>query len=383
MRFVHTADWHLGRIFFGVHLTEDQAHVLDQVVELVKSSGAGALVVAGDVFDRSVPPPDAVDLLDDVLSRLALDIGVPVILIAGNHDSPQRLQFGARLLRSRHLHIFGGLTSDVRAVTLEDDAGPINFYGLPYAEPPVVRQCFEDEEVVDHQTAMRRCVRAVESVHSNGRRRVLIAHAFVQGGSGCESERPLSVGGAGTVDPACFDGFHYVALGHLHDPQQFAEGRVRYSGSLMRYSFTEGRQKAAKVVEIDATGKCAVEAVPLVPRRQIRCIEGTLEEILRGPQDGAGREDYLQVTLHDRGALLDPMSKIRQVYPNALHLDRPALTSAADGSGSRPDHTKMTDAELFGDFFRQVTGEPLTEAQSAAFATVIDAMRQREREAVA
>ncbi|HEY2587505.1 MAG TPA: exonuclease SbcCD subunit D [Tepidisphaeraceae bacterium] len=383
MRFVHTADWHLGRIFFGVHLTADQAHVLDQIVDLVKSSGAGALVVAGDVFDRSVPPPDAVDLLDDVLSRLALDIGVPVILIAGNHDSPQRLQFGARLLRSRHLHIFGGLTSDISAVTLEDEAGPIDFYGLPYAEPPVVRQCFEDEEVVDHHTAMRRCVRAVEAIHSNGRRRVLIAHAFVQGGSACESERPLTVGGAGTVDPACFDGFHYVALGHLHDPQQFAEGRVRYSGSLLRYSFTEGQQKAAKVVEIDGKGKCTVEVVPLVPMRQIRTITGTFEEILRGPQDGQAREDYLNVVVTDRGAILDAMTKIRQVYPNALHLERPSLTSAIDGNGSRPDHTKMTDAELFGDFFRQVAGEPLTEAQSAAFATVIDAMRQREREAVA
>lgn len=383
MRFVHTADWHLGRIFFGVHLTEDQAHVLDQIVDLVKSSGAGALIVAGDVFDRSVPPPDAVDLLDDVLSRLALDIGVPVILIAGNHDSPQRLQFGARLLRSRHLHIFGGLKSDLSAVTLEDDAGPIDFYGLPYAEPPVVRQCFEDVEVVDHHTAMRRCVRAVEAIHPNGRRRVLIAHAFVAGGSGCESERPLSVGGAGTVDPTCFDGFQYVALGHLHDPQQFAEGRVRYSGSLLRYSFTEGQQKAAKVVEIDASGKCTVEVVPLVPRRQIRTLTGTFEEILRGPQNGDGREDYLNVVVTDRGAILDAMSKIRQVYPNALHLERPSFTSALDGNGPRPDHTKMTDAELFGDFFRQVTGEPLTDEQSSAFATVIDAMRQREREAVA
>lgn len=383
MRFVHTADWHLGRIFFGVHLTEDQAHVLDQVIDLVKSSGAGALVVAGDVFDRSVPPPDAVDLLDDVLSRLALDIGVPVILIAGNHDSPQRLQFGARLLRSRHLHIFGGLTSDIAPVTLEDDAGPIDFYGLPYAEPPVVRQCFEDDEVVDHHTAMGRCLRAIQAIHSNGRRRVLIAHAFVAGGSGCESERPLTVGGAGTVDAACFDGFHYVALGHLHDPQQFADGRVRYSGSLLRYSFTEGQQKAAKVVEIDGAGRCTVEVVPLVPRRQIRTITGTFEEILRGPPDGNGRDDYLNVVVTDRGAILDAMTKIRQVYPNALHLERPGLTMALDANGPRPDHTKMTDAQLFGDFFRQVTGEPLSEAQSSAFATVIDAMRQHEREAVA
>jgi exonuclease SbcD len=383
MRFVHTADWHLGRIFFGVHLTEDQAHVLDQVIDLVKSSGAAALVVAGDVFDRAVPPPEAVDLLDDVLSRLALDVGVPVILIAGNHDSPQRLQFGSRLLRSRQLHIFGGLSNVLGMVTLEDDAGPVEFHALPYAEPPVVRECFADEEVIDHSTAMRRCIRAARSAEGGGRRRVLIAHAFVQGGSGCESERPLTVGGAGTVEASCFDGFQYVALGHLHDPQEFSDGRVRYSGSLLRYSFTEGEKKVAKVVEIDAAGRCSVEAVPLVPRRQIRCITGTLEEILRGPEDGRGRDDYLQVTLLDRGALLDSMGRIRQVYPNALHQERPFLHDAGETGATRFDHTKMTDAELFADFFRQVTGEPLDESRAAAFATVIDAMHRREREAVA
>lgn len=383
MRFVHTADWHLGRIFFGVHLTEDQAHVLEQVIDLVKSSGAAALVVAGDVFDRSVPPPDAVDLLDDVLSRLALDVGVPVILIAGNHDSPQRIQFGSRLLRSRQLHIFGGLTREIGVVTLEDDAGPVDFHALPYAEPPVVRECFEDGQVIDHHTAMRRCVRSCQAFSPNGRRRVLIAHAFVQGGSGCESERPLTVGGAGTVDTNCFEGFDYVALGHLHDPQEFADGRIRYSGSLLRYSFSEGQRKVAKVVEMDASGRCTVEAVALVPRRQFRGISGTFEEILRGPQDGQSRDDYLEVTLLDRGALLDTMTRIRQTYPNALHLVRPFLNSAADGESVRIDHVKMTDAELFSDFFRQVTGEPIGQPQAAAFANVIDAMRQREREAAA
>lgn len=383
MRFVHTADWHLGRIFFGVHLTEDQAHVLDQVIDLVKSSQASALVVAGDVFDRSVPPPDAVDLLDDVLSRLALDVGVPVILIAGNHDSPQRLQFGSRLLRSRQLHIFGGLTSEIGLVTLDDGDGPVDFYALPYAEPAVVRECFEDVAVLDHHTAMRRCVRSIESRDASNRRRVLIAHAFVQGGSGCESERPLTVGGAGTVDSSCFDGFHYVALGHLHDPQAFSDGRIRYSGSLLRYSFTEGEKKVAKVVEIDGARRCTVEAVPLTPRRQTRCISGTLEEILRGPPDGQSREDYLEVTLLDRGALLDTMTRIRQVYPNALHLARPFLHSATDAARARIDHTKMTDAELFADFFSAVTSEAIDPSQAGAFASVVDAMRQREREAVA
>lgn len=382
MRFVHTADWHLGRIFYGVHLTGDQAHVLDQVIDLVKASKAAALVVAGDVFDRAVPPPEAVDLLDDVLSRLALDVGVPVIVIAGNHDSPQRLQFGSRLLRSRQLHIFGGLTPQAGVVTLEDDAGPVDFYALPYAEPPVVRECFEDVEVIDHQTAMRRCVRAIESGCPDGRRRVLIAHAFVQGGSGCESERPLTVGGAGTVDSSCFDGFHYVALGHLHDAQHFAGGKIRYSGSLLRYSFTESAEKFAKIVEIDPVGQCSVEPAPLKPRRQIRCVSGTMEQILRGPEDGQGRDDYLEVTLLDRGALLDPMSKIQQVYPNALHLVRPALCEAATNS-ARLDHTKMTDSELFADFYRAVTDETIGDLRGEAFATVIDAMRQREREAVA
>lgn len=384
MRFIHTADWHLGRLFHGVHLTDDQAYVLDGFVEVVRDSRAGAVIIAGDLFDRAVPPPEAVELFDEVLSRLAMDVRVPVIVVAGNHDSPQRVNFGARLFRGQNVHVFGVPSRQIGAVDIADEAGPVRFYAVPYAEPPVIRQRFNDEKVVDHDSAMRCCVGAVRSAHPAGARAVLIAHGFVAGGAECpESERPLSVGGASTIDAACLQSFDYVALGHLHSPQSLCEGRVSYSGSLMKYSFAEaGHNKSISIVEMDAKGTCRVERISLRPRRDVRRLRGTLEEILESPQDGESRDDYIHVTLEDKGALLDPMGKIREVYPNVLAIERPFLSTRAEDS-QRIDHRRVGDVELFSAFFKQVSGEEITTEQSEAFANVVNAVRSAEREAVA
>src|SRR3954469_1223090 len=242
MRFIHTADWHLGRLFHGVHLTNDQHHALMQLVDLVKQERPDAVLVAGDIYDRAIPPPEAVELLDEVLCKLVIDLKIPVVLIAGNHDSPQRLNFGSRLLANRRLYVPENLPRKCESVVFGDARGPVHVYALPYSEPMIVRQCLDCEDVVDHDSAMRALVAQIKAVHSNGDRKILMAHAFVAGGSECESERPLSVGGAGTVDAANFGGFNYVALGHLHCPQRIGGGEVRYSGSLLKYSFDEVHQ---------------------------------------------------------------------------------------------------------------------------------------------
>lgn len=382
MRLIHTADWHLGRLFHGVHLTEDQAYVLDQFVDLVKDQRPDAILIAGDVYDRAVPPPEAVRLLNDTLSQIVIGLGVRVILIAGNHDSPERLDFGARLMEERGLHIAGVLGPNSTAVTLEDRHGPVKLYALPYAEPAIVRHRIENPAIVTHNEAMTALTQRVRAAHSQGLRSIIMAHAFVMGGEESESERPLSVGGTGAVDVACFDGFDYVALGHLHRPQRAGSNRVRYSGSLLKYSFSEANHaKSVQVVEMDESGTCRAESIGLTPRRDIRRIEGLLSDLLEGPGPGESHEDYVMVTLLDEGAILDPMGKIREVYPNALHIERAFLASAETAPGQRVDHKRMSEADLFAQFFEQVEEQPITEAQAAEFASVVDAMRQAEREA--
>lgn len=383
MRFIHTADWHLGRLFHGLHLTDDQAFVLDQLIDLVRDAKPDAVIIAGDIYDRAVPPPEAVDLLDQVLSRIIIDLAVPVILIAGNHDSPGRLNFASRLLAGRRLYVTGNLPDVCPPLVLNDSHGPVHFYSVPFAEPSVVRACLKCDEITDQQTAMQAILDRIRSDHTTGERRILIAHAFVAGGDGCESERPLSIGGAGTIDASCFGDFHYVALGHLHRPQSLAaqgeEKTLHYSGSLLKYSFDESDQhKHVYIVDMDAAGHCTREAVWLKPRRDVRRISGTMAELLKGPQDGLSKEDYLEVMLMDEGPALDAMGLLREVYPHVLHLRRP--DAAANSPGDRPNIRTTSDADLFKSFFKHVTGNELTADQETAFVATVDAMHLAERE---
>jgi exonuclease SbcD len=381
MRILHTSDWHLGRLFHGVHLTEDQAYVLEQVIDLVRDVRPDVVIVAGDIYDRAVPPPEAVSLLNDVLSRLVLEIGARVVLTAGNHDSARRLDFGSSIMENNGLHISARLSENPRAVILGDDDGPVHFYPLPYAEPALVRARLGLEAVRDHQTAMEALVNRIGEIHPEGVRSVLIAHAFVAGGTESESERPLSVGGVGTVEASCFKGFDYVALGHLHRPQQAGDRRVQYSGSLLKYSFSEADQaKSVKIVEIDGRGLLSIETVSLTPRHDVRTISGHLGDLIEHPEKGPDREDYLSVALLDSGALYDPIGKLREVYPNVLHL-APRIRPAADGEGERAiDHRKMTETELFAAFYHEVTGEPLSSEQRKAFVAAAERLRQADRE---
>jgi len=384
MRFIHTADWHLGRLMHGVHLTEDQACVLDQIIEVVKDARPDAFLVSGDIYDRALPPPDAVQLLDDFLTRMVIDFGVPVMLIAGNHDSACRLEFASRVLAGQELYVSGSAGLEVLTLTVGDQAGPVHFYALPYAEPSTVRERFKSDSISNHEEALRALIERVRLIHPPGERSVLLAHAFVAGGKETESERPLSVGGADKVDCSCFEGFNYVALGHLHRPQTAGGPEIRYAGSLLKYSFSEAdHRKTLSLVEMDEKGECSIENIALTPRRDVRRIEGYLKGILNGPEDGDSREDYVMVTLLDTGAILDAMGKLREVYPNILHIERPCLEFGSGISRDRVDHRQLNDSDLFADFFAQVTGKDLTDAEAASYEFLVDDLRRREREAIA
>ncbi len=415
MRFIHTADWHLGRLFHTVHLTDDQAYVLDQFVDLVADVRPSAVLVAGDVYDRGVPPTEAVELLNDILGRIVHGLGVPVVMIAGNHDSPTRLGFGSQLLSTEGLYIAGRLpAAGALSVPFADDDGVLLVQAIPYADPIEVRATLAEPDLQTHEQAMRALVARARDQATPGARTVLVGHAFVAGADTSDSERPLTVGGAGTVPASVFEGFDYVALGHLHMPQRAGADTVRYAGSLLTYSFDEvAQRKSVSIVEIGAPGSamprpavlalaagaqaaggaavaappaaCAgarvtVEQVELAPRRRVRVVEGTLSELLdRAPADTA-RDDYVCARLTDPGALLNAMAQLQQAYPNCLHLEFPRLAGADPKAPGLADLASRSASEHFADFFELVTDEPLSTDQRATLDAVIDRLERRRRE---
>ena len=378
--FLHTADWHLGRVLHGVHLTEDQAHTLRGLVDLVREVRPDAVLVAGDVYDRAVPPADAVDLLDETLTRLAAELRVPVMLIAGNHDSAERLTFGSRLLAGGGLHVYGHAQAVSKPLILRDDAGDIEVHALPYLEPPRVADLLGDPSLHGAEAATRALAQAIRS-QAKARRKILVGHAFVTGGTGSESERPLSVGGAGTVDASCFEGFDYVALGHLHRPQAIGQSAVHYAGSLLKYSTSEiDHDKSVHIVRMAASGACDIERVQLPVLRNLRRVEGTLEHLLNQPPPGP-REDYVVARLLDRGAVFDAIGRLREIWPNILHIERPAFDVDSGAEVARIDRRQIGERELFAQFFQDVTGERLSEPQAAALDAELGAWQRAQAEA--
>jgi len=461
LRLLHTADWHLGRTLCGASLLEEQAYLLDQLADIVRQEGVEAVLLAGDVYDRAVPPPEAVRLLDDTLCRLVLGLEVPVVVVAGNHDSPERLSFGARLLAGRRLHVRGAFHPADRPVVLEDAHGPVHILPLPYLDPATAQEVLGDGNLRDHDSAVRAAAEALRAASREAAagagpepgtwpdglfsagprtarpRTVLVAHAFVAGGQASESERPLSLGGAGTVGVSALEGFTYVALGHLHRPQRVAGAEhVRYAGSLYAYSFTEDdHDKSVTLVELGRDGPPEVRTIPLRPRRRVRRIEGTLAALLGevggegpplppgpsaagpltasplatgpltpGPLPLGPSEDYLMVTLLDRGPVFDAVGRLRRVYPNVLHVARPwlggavasgppgaeALAETAATAAEREaevasglDRRRLSDLDLLRSFFRDVIGEPPSPEEEAAYAEAAAQVELREREAEA
>ena len=367
MRMIHTSDWHLGRLFFGESLTEEQAALLNEFVAVAKDTKPDVILIAGDVYDRSVPAADAVALLDETLTRLVLEHRIPVLMISGNHDSGQRLAFGSRFFDRSRLHVYSGVTPG--SVRLTDAWGPVDFMLLPYADTEAVRLELGSEKATDADAAIR-CRRDCWDAAAVGAgRRVALAHAFVAGGQPSESERPLSVGGTGAVAAGHFDGFQYVALGHLHRPQQLAGGRLAYSGSLMKYSFDEAtQQKGAYCVELDGDGTVRQEFLPLPSRRDVRTVAGQFQDLMRGPANGENPEDYLSITLLDEAPVIQAVHRLRTIYPKTMEINYRYQQATLSLAGQRPDHRALSSMDLFESFVDWSTQKPLTELQRRTMA---------------
>ena len=380
MKFIHTSDWHIGRQFHNVSLLDDQRHVLAQLVDYIQSEHVDALVIAGDIYDRSIPPATAVELLDEVLNKVCHELSVPVIIISGNHDSAERLRFGARQLKQAGLHIISDINKVTEPVSLEDKSGlAVNFYGIPYHDPELVRHHY-DTPVRNHDEAHSFLVDTIKhSMPSSDSINVLLSHCFVDGAEESESERPLSIGGADRVSYAPMADFNYVALGHLHSPQYRGEPYIRYSGSILKYSFSEQHQKKGiALVELDANGKTNITSLPLTPLRDMRIIEGPLAEIVESGKVDPNNDDYLMVRLTDTHAILDAMGKLRSVYPNVLHLEKPGIMAVGEAKAMNREKLKRGEMEMFQDFFDQVSGNSLSADQSRALEAVIDSLHTKE-----
>ena len=370
MKFIHTSDWHIGRQFHSVSLLDDQRHVLDQIVAHIKDEAVDAVIIAGDIYDRSVPPAAAVSLLDEVLNTICSDLGVPVILIPGNHDGAERLRFGSNQLSQAGLHIIGDLDQITQPVVLSKNGCDVSFYGIPYNDPESVRNHFS-VDVSSHDEAHQYLVEQINSVKAANNINVLISHCFIDGAEESESERPLSIGGADRVSVEPFKSFDYVALGHLHNPQYKGEEHIRYSGSILKYSFSEQRQqKGVTLVEMQADGLKSTKHLALKPLRDMRILEGELEDLLKQGLTDLNNQDYLLIRLTDQNAILEPMAKLRQVYENVLHIEKTWLQESGDLQVNR-EKLKRGELEMFQDFFKQVSNQELSPEQYQAIANII------------
>lgn len=360
MRFIHSSDWHLGRQLHGVSLLEDQRHILQQIRTLALEHAIDALVIAGDIYDRSVPPADAVSLLSDFLQSM-LQAGIQVLVIAGNHDGPERLGFAAETLAQQGLHIAGPVQRDIKPITLTGQTGiEVDFFALPYADPQTVRHVF-DSECKSHDQAIAILTEAALAQRSD-RPAVAISHCFIDGGEESDSERPLSIGGADRVSPKHFMPFDYTALGHLHGRQFKGSEHIRYSGSILKYSFSEVNHiKAITLIDITEEG-LAHEQLLLKPLRDLRILSGSWDEILSAGQNDPHNDDYVLARLTDNHAILDVMGKLRDVYPNALHVERPALQQLQANPVDR-ELLQQSEEDIVRRFYEQVHGEAINKDQ--------------------
>lgn len=382
MRILHTADWHLGKIINGVHMTDDQEYVLEQFFDIIETHSPDVVIVAGDIYDRSIPPKEAVELLDRIFSRLINTFKIPILVTSGNHDSPDRLNFGSQLFRHNQLYIESKFKLPVEQLTIKDKAGPVHFHLLPYFEPANVKAYFPNIKIESHQEAMEIVINTITDKMRPNERHVCIAHAFIAGGMESDSEDRLSmIGGSPYIDVNLFEDFDYVALGHLHQPQTIKSDRVQYSGSILKYSFSEYRQKkSVTIVDLDEQGKIDYQRIPLKPTRDLRIIEGYFDQILNSEMHEAS-DDYLHIQLLDDGQILDAVSQLRKKFPNILRLERKIKQSERnlDQLKELEQRQTLSTVELFETFYEEMTDEELSDDRRTVINQIVDQVNQKER----
>lgn len=367
MKLLHTADLHIGKKVHELSMIEDQKYILNQIYEIAVKEQVDALLIAGDIYDRAVPPTEAVALLDDFLTRF-IEAEIPVIMISGNHDSPERVAFADRILEKKGLYIAGNYCRPLKTVTLEDEYGPVTFVCMPFVKPAVTGNTTSEQAVTQMLSELPMSM-------DGNHRHVLITHFFVTGEQGetpelSDSESDVNVGGLDNVSAGLFKAFDYVAMGHIHRPQHIGQGNVYYAGAPLKYSFSEAlNEKSVNLVELGEQGTVRVRKIPLKPLREMRCVKGTLQNLMDKEllaELGEAKEDYIQATLTDTEELIDPIGTLRSVYPNVLQilLEKNQVSENIEYE-SRIHSVKKSTAQLFGEFYEMLKGEPLDEKRLA------------------
>jgi len=394
MRFLHTSDWHLGRSLHRADLRDAQSAFLDHLVHIARAERVDAVLVAGDIYDRAVPAVDAVALCEQALIRLR-DTGARVIVISGNHDSARRLGFSSALIDAAGVHLRTRSARLADPVVLDDDHGQVAVYGVPYLEPAIGLPADDPDVPADPQAGADEPARARSHAavlgHAVGRiradasargiaRTVVMAHAWVAGGAGADSERDISVGGVGQVPVSLFDGFSYVALGHLHGQQTLAE-HLRYSGSPLPYSFSEAaHKKGSWLVEIGVAGKIRVERVPAPVYRRLSVLRGQIGDLLGSQEFAEHEQHFLAVTLTDPARPEAAMDRLRQRFPHILTLEFRPEGVTADGGSYRARVAGRDDLTIAAEFVRHVRNTPATQAEQRLLAAAFETVRETARE---
>jgi DNA repair protein SbcD/Mre11 len=362
MRLLHLADLHIGKRVNEFSMLEDQEHILIRILNIAKEEKPDAVLISGDVYDKSVPAAEAVSLFDDFLTRLA-EPGAPIFIIGGNHDSQERLSFGAGLLKNSRVYLAPAYSGSVQPIELNDEYGKLSVYMLPFIKPSSVRCAFPEEPIDTYNDGVQTALRHISV---DGRRRnVLLAHQFVTGAAGCESEE-RSVGGLDNVDAAAFEPFDYVALGHMHGPQSVGRPTVRYAGSPLKYSFSEaGHSKSVTLVNIKEKGNVEISAIPLIPKRDLREIRGLYNDLVsKAYYDCLNTLDYYHITLLDEEDVMDAVAKLRVIYKNLMKLDYDNARTRKNRNVEGPEALEnKSPLVLLNEFYELQNNQPMSREQ--------------------
>ena len=378
MKFIHLSDIHLGKKVNEFSMLEDQRYILTKIINVIDEEKAQGVIIAGDVYDKTIPPTEAVELFDEFLYKLAKR-KLQVFIISGNHDSAERIAFGSRLMDQSGIHMSPVYNGTVNPITMHDENGDVCIYMLPFLKPANVRRFYEDEAIETYTDAIRTAI-----THMNidcAKRNILVTHQFVTGALRSDSET-VSVGGTDNVDASVFDPFDYVALGHIHGPQSIGMETIRYCGTPLKYSFSEkDHEKSVTVLDICEKGHIEIKTVPLIPQHDLREIKGTYDELtLKSNYEDTATDDYLHIILTDEDDVPDAVGRLRVIYPNLMKLDydNTRTRSSAHLTSIEKIESK-SEIELFAEFYEKRNGQPMSEEQMNFAASLFEKVKEEKR----
>lgn len=371
MKIMHLSDLHIGKKVNEYSMLQDQIYILKEILRIIDNEKVETVIIAGDVYDRSLPPNEALELFDEFLYQLS-SRNVNVFVISGNHDSPERISYGGRMMTENKIFLSPVYDGNVKPITLNDDYGEVNFYLLPFVRPADIRRYFPDENIENYTDAVKV---AIDNMNVDfNERNILVTHQFVTGAELSESE-DIIVGGTDNVSGEVFDGFDYVALGHIHREQTVGKDNIRYCGTPLKYSFSEAKHiKSVTILDFNDKGNIEYSKIPLTPFRDMREIRGTYYELtLKSNYENTNTDDYLHITLTDEEDIPDAIGKLRSIYPNIMKLDYDNLRTRGSGTVDAIENIESKSPfELFADLFKQQNNQDMSKEQEEIMRNLID-----------